>query len=155
MAHRLRSAVHREVLGRRYQLKVMGIVALQSFDKFHAQTRGEKWIFAKGLHAATPPRIAKDIDVRRPEGEPREAAAIVVANGFVVLGATFDRDDCRDAMHERGIPGGCEADGLRKIRREAVARHAVQRFVPPVVGRHTQPRNGRRDILHLAHLFFE
>ncbi len=155
VARRFGSTVHSKVLGRRYQLQVMRIVALQAFDKLHAQARGEKWILAKGLHAAAPARIAKDVDVRRPESEPCEAAVIVVANGLVVLGAAFDRDDLRDPAHECGVPGGREADGLREIRRKAVARHAVQRFVPPVVGRHAQTRNGRRDILHLAHLFLE
>ncbi len=97
VARGLGSTVHGEVLGRGYQLEVFGIVALQAFDEFDAHACGEERIFAEGLHAAAPARIAKDIDVRRPEGEAGEAAAIVVAKGLVVLGAALDRDDRRDA----------------------------------------------------------
>ena len=155
VARRLRPTVHREMLRRGHQLKVVGVVTLQPFNEFDAHAGSEKWIFAKGLHAAAPARIAKDIDVRRPEGKPRETAAIIVTNGLVVLGAALNRDDPRDPAHERGVPGGREADGLREVRRNAVARHAVQRFVPPVVGRHAQSRNGRCDIECLADLFLE
>ena len=35
----------------------------------------------------------------------------------------------------------------------AVARHAVQAFVPIIVGRHAQPRNGRRVVAHLLDFF--
>ena len=71
------------------------------------------------------------------------------------LARPSDRDHCRDLVHQRRVPRRRQADRLRKIRRESVARHAMQRFIPPVVRGNAQPRNGRRDILHLAHFFFQ
>ena len=59
------------------------------------------------------------------------------------------------SRHERHVERRREADGLGKYRRGAGARHAVQRLVPPFVGRNSEPRNRRRIVLQLRHLLFE
>ena len=155
VAQWLRPAVHRVVFRRRHQFKILRIVALEAFDELHAQARGQKRIFAEGFHSPPPARIANDVDIRRPERKSGKPAVIIVANRLVVLGATLDSDCRRDPVHQRRIPRCRQADRLRKIRRKSVARHSVQGLIPPVVCGNVQPRNCRRNILHLAHLLFE
>ena len=58
-------------------------------------------------------------------------------------------------MHEGRIPGGRHADHLWKLRRVAGKGDAMQPFVPPIVLRNAQSRDGRRMVAHLLHLLFE
>ncbi len=51
---------------------------------------GKKWIFAVTFLAASPPRIAEDVDVRRPEIE-TDPGIVAVADTFFILGAGFRR----------------------------------------------------------------
>src|ERR1700758_4178181 len=95
MTLRLRAAVHGVVFGSGDSLQIVRIIALQTLDEGNAHAAGEKWIFAVGLLPAAPARIAKYVDVRRPDGEPEVDAVNVVANSLVVLGAGFGRDHGR------------------------------------------------------------
>ena len=52
-----------------------------------------------------------------------------------------------------GVPRGRHADGLGEDRRLAVARHAVQGFVPPVIAGDTQTFDGRSVHLKLGDFF--
>ena len=58
-------------------------------------------------------------------------------------------------MHERGIPGGGQSDGLREDGGLPGARDAVERFVPPVVGGDVEAGDGRRGVLHLEDLLLQ
>ena len=116
---------------------------------------GQERVFAVGFLAAAPARVAEDVDVRRPEGQAEMFAAVAVVLGdvIIVLGAGFGGDDVRLLVNQRRVPGGRHADGLRKNRGDAGARHAVQTFVPIIVGRNAQPRNRRRVGHELRRLF--
>ena len=153
VARRLGSAVHGVVLGGGDHLEVVRIVALHALDEGHGHAAGEERIFAVGLLAAAPARIAEDVDVGRPEGEAAIAAVIVVADGLVVLGARLGGDGVGDAVHQVGVPGGGEPDGLREDGGLAGARDAVQRFVPPVVGGDAEARDARARSSASAGLF--
>jgi hypothetical protein len=72
-----------------------------------------------------------------------------------MLGAGLIRNDGGDAMHQVGVPGGGQTDGLRKDGGYASAPDAVQGFVPPVVGGHAQPLDGRSVIDHLRDFFLQ
>ena len=93
MARGLRAGVHGEVLGRGDDAEVVGVGALHAGDEGDGHAAGEEGIFAVGLLAAAPARVAKDVDVGRPEGEAEELLVLIVADGFVVLGAGFGGDD--------------------------------------------------------------
>ncbi len=152
---RFRPAVHGVVLGRGHGLQVSRIVTLQSPHKGDSQLPGQEGVFTVRFLAASPARIAKDIDVGRPERQSVVDAVIAFALRLVVLGAGFGGNDLGLATHEINVPGSCHGDGLRKHRRVARARHAVQRLVPPIVGRDAQPGNGRSGVLHLQDLLLE
>ena len=148
-------AVDREVFGGRDDLEIVRILALQSFDERHGHAAGEERIFAIGLLAAAPARIAKDVDVGRPEGEAEVAGVVVVANGLVVFRARFGGDDVGDAVNQIGVESGRESDRLREDSGLTGTGDAVQGFVPPVVSGNVETPDGRRAVLHLQDLLFE
>jgi len=159
-----RSAVHGVVLGRGDGFQVAGIIPLHAPHEGHAHAAGEIWVFAVGFLAASPPGVAEDVDVGRPVSEPggasRQRRQRFGAGRrwprlrVVVFGARLGGDHVGHALHQRRIPGGGEADGLREHRGTPL-HHAVQGFVPPVVGRHAQALDGGRGALHLQHLLFQ
>ena len=155
VARGLGSAVDGVVLGRGDGAEVVRIVALDAFDEGGAEAGGEEGIFAVGFLAAAPARIAKDVDVGRPDGEAVVAVVIAVGDGVVVLRARFSGDDFADGVDERRVPGGGVADGLREHGGEAGARDAVEAFVPPVVGGDVEARDGRGAIDELGDFLFE
>ncbi len=142
VALRLGTAVHGVVFGSGDRLEVARIVALEALDKGDAEAAGEEGILAVGLLAAAPARIAEDVDVRRPEGEPLVNAALALADEFVVLGASLVADHRGDAANKRFIPGGPEPDGLGKDRGDAGPGDPVQGLVPPVAGGDAEAGDG-------------
>src|SRR5262249_17313077 len=111
---RLGAAVNREVLRRRDDLQVAGVVALQALDIGDADARSQIWVFAESLHAAPPARVAEDIDVRAPEGQPLVAASVVLPRELVVLRTRLGRDHVGDAANEFLVPRRGQSDGLRE-----------------------------------------
>ena len=107
-----------------------------------AMRAGEVRIFAVGLHAAAPARVAEEVDVGRPEGEALIDVALAAADEFVVLGAGFIGDGGGDAEDEVLVPRGGEADGFGENGGASGAGDAVEALVPPVVGRHVEARDG-------------
>src|ERR1035438_9739309 len=65
---------------------------------------GQVRVFAVGLHAAAPARIAHQVDVRRPEGEALVHAPLAAPLELVVLGASLVGDGRGHAENESGIP---------------------------------------------------
>jgi len=131
----------------------MWVVALEPGDERYTETAGEKGIFAVSFLAASPARIAEDVDVGRPEGETVIAASVVVGHGVIVFAARFSGDNVGDTMKEVGIPGGREADGLRENSGGASTGDPVKAFVPPVVGGDLEARDRRGHVLHLGDFF--
>ena len=109
-------------------------------------------ILAVGLLAASPARVAEDVDVGRPEDEALVEVALVARDPAVVHRAGLVGDAGRDAQHEVGVPRRREADGLREHRRPSGAGDAVQRLVPPRELRDAQPIDGRGALDHQRHL---
>ena len=147
--------MHRKMLGGGDDFQVMRIVALHALDESHCHAGGKERVLAVSLLAAAPARIAKDVDVGRPEGEAAVALMILVAESLVVLGARFGGNSIGDAVHQGGVPGGGQADGLREYGGLSGARHAVEGFIPPAVGRDAEARDGGRLVLHLQDFLLE
>ncbi len=133
---RLRAAVDREMLGAGHRLGVLRVVALEAADEGHGHPRSEEGVFAVGLLAAAPARVAEDVDVRRPKRQPRVLGRVAVVGPrvLVVLGPGLGRDRVGHVVHERRVPGGRQADRLGKHGGHAGSGHAVEAFVPIVVG---------------------
>ena len=150
-----RAAVDRVMFCASHRQHVVGIVTLNAFDEFDANLAREKGVFTVSLLAASPARIAEDVDVRRPESQagPPFGIAVMRAGIIVMLRAAFDANDGSFLVNQLRIPGGGHADRLWKYSGDAVVRDAVQRLVPIVVGRQTEPRDGRRGVLQLRDFF--
>ena len=112
---RLGSAVHREMLRRRNGEIVFRIVSLHAGDEGDAHARRQEWIFAVGLLAASPARVAKDVDVWRPEVQAFEDAAVPFAHRLDVLDSSFDPDGLGHAVNGLRIKGCGQADRLGKL----------------------------------------
>ena len=149
VAQRLRAGVHREVLGAGGGLHRFAL-ALQALHIARAQPAGQQRVLAIGLVAPAPAGVAEDVHVRGPEGQALVDVPVAVLRRGVVLRAALGGGDVAQPLHQRRVKAGGDADGLGKGRGRAGAGHAVQRFVPPVVGRNAQPVDGRRVIAQLA-----
>src|SRR5260370_11626933 len=114
VTRRFWSAMHRVMFGRRDDLEIMRIGTLHPLNKRDCQAARKIWIFAVRCLTASPARVAKYIDVGRPECESVIAAMVVVAKGFVVFRTGLRGNDVRNAMHQVRIPGGGDPDGLRE-----------------------------------------
>src|SRR5690606_1004213 len=139
----------RKVLGSGVQLAIFRVVTLQTFHKFDAHKRGEKWIFTIGFLTSTPARVAKNIDIGRPKCQPLIALTQAPESKFMVLCARFITDDCRYFAHQFFIETGSKPDGLRKNSCGARARDTVQRLVPPFVSWDIQTRDSWSIVHHL------
>jgi len=155
MPQNFRAAVDGKVLGCRDCFQIARIIALQAGNEGHSDAAGEIRIFAVGFLAASPTRIAKNIDIRRPEGEAVIAASVSMLDGVVIFGPRFRGNHIGDTMDQICIPSGCEADGLGKDGCIPRPRHAVQALVPPVVRRNAEAGNCWRHVLHLRDLLFQ
>ncbi len=110
VAFRLRPAVNRKVLGCGNNFEITGIISLQALHKSDSHPGSQVRIFAVGLLPPAPARVAENIDVWRPKGQPFVNPPLVMPEKFMMLGAGFIRDDCRHTKHEIGVPGGGQAN---------------------------------------------
>src|SRR5579862_6347324 len=122
--------MHSEVLACCDCFRMIRIVTLYAGDEGYAHPAGEEWIFAVGLLAASPARVAKNVDVGRPERQAVEDAVIAFLLGAVVLGARFGGDDVAHGVDHLRVPGRGHADGLWKDRGVAGAGDSVEGLVP-------------------------
>ncbi len=142
-------------LGVAIALEIAGVGALDSLDEPRRQRAGEIGILAQRLLPAAPARIAEDVDVGRPEGEAEVAVEIMLALRLIVTRAALHRDRAALGEEQVAVPARGHRDRLGEDGRLARARDAVERLVPIVVGRDAEPRDRRRDILHLRGLFLK
>ena len=155
MAQRLGPRVHSEMFARRNRAQMIQIVALHAADKRYSHAPGQERVLAVSLLTASPPRVAKDIDVGRPE---RQAIKDAVIRFRAAPGCTWRaprRNHVAHAVHNRRIPRCRHADRLRKHRRLSRARHAMQRLIPCLVIGYAQPRNRRSLVFELVCLFIK
>jgi len=151
----LGSAVDREMLGARERLGVMRIAALEAGDEGDGQTAGEKRILAIGLLTAAPARIAEQIDVGRPEGQPEVAGGGAAANRVVVLRPSLGGNGVGGLVEHAGIPHRRQSDRLGKRGGQPRAGDTVQALVPIIIGRNLEAGNGCGGVDHLPQLLAE
>ena len=132
------------VLRARGGLEVLRIVALDAPDERRAHHAGEIRVLAERLLSAAPQGIAEHVDVRAPKRKALVNLPRALCAEEVVLGARLGRDDVRHLLLELRVERRRRADRLREHRRETRAGDAVQRLVPPVVGRDPEPVYGLR-----------
>ncbi len=141
------------MLRRGDDLRALGIGALQAADEGDAHRRGQDGILAIGFLAASPARIAEDVDVGGPAVEP--GSDMPDPPGFArerVEPADLGADRACYRLDERRIEAGGQTDRLGEIGRRDRPQRAVERFRPPVIGRNVEPRDCGRDVEQLGQL---
>src|ERR1017187_9333511 len=126
MGSHIRSTVNGEVFGRGNRFEIMGGVALHSPDECCSHLSRQKGVFSVSFLPASPPRIAKNINIRRPICEPKIIEVVVLPLRLVVLGAALYCNHPAFAMDEVGVPGGSHSNGLGKHGGISRTPHAVQ-----------------------------
>ena len=151
-----RPGMHREVLGTGVGfLDVVFGVTLQAADHGHSQLAGQVGVFPIGFHAASPARVAEQVDVGGPEGKPLVDVRAAFHCGQAVFDTRLIAHDRKHLIQQRFIERCRHAHRLREYGGAAVAGHPVQGLVPPVVGLDAQPGNGLGLVLHQRTLFFQ
>src|SRR5690606_41714625 len=89
MTIRFRAAMNRIVLRRGIDLPVPRVITLKSLHERDPHARREERILAVRLLTTSPARIAKDIDVGRPEGQALIAIALLATGARAMLRATL------------------------------------------------------------------
>ena len=151
-----RAGVDGKVLGAGVRLEHRRVRRpLQAADHRHAELPRQIGIFPVGLHAAPPTRVAEDVDVGCPEGEPLIPARLACSKRLAVFHPGLIAHGRKHFIDQRLVERGRHADRLGKSRGLAVARHAVQRFVPPVVGGNAQRFHGAGIVPHQVGFVFQ
>src|SRR5882762_4347336 len=92
VARRFGAAVDGEMFRGGNHAIVLRVIALHSCNERHAHAPGQKRIFAVGFLAASPARIAKDVDIRGPEVETLINSLVACFDGLIVFRARFSAD---------------------------------------------------------------
>src|SRR5260370_10228138 len=112
-ARRLRTAVDSKVFWRGHGLQIFRIITLETGHERDADSRSQVRVLAVRFLPASPARIAKDIDVGRPDGQsPIPVRGTITANARVVLGAKLSADGVRDLVDQRRIELAVQSDAL-------------------------------------------
>ena len=98
VADRLRSRVHREMLGTGSCLHVF-TVSLKASDKRAAKRSRQIRIFPVGLLPSSPPWIPEDIHIRRPEGQSLVDVSVSHCSIGIVFGPALRGDDIPNLLH--------------------------------------------------------
>jgi hypothetical protein len=125
------------------------IIALNAADKTHGELTSQVGIFAVSLLSPSPAWIAKNIDVRRPDGQALIANVIVTRTYRIEFGSSLDRNRGADLTQQVWVPTCRQTNRLRKYGGIAITSDAMQALAPPIVGGDTKPRYGRRITLRL------
>src|SRR6266576_6494716 len=114
MTSRFRSTVYGEMLRCGQRCKILRVSTLQSRNKCNAHLRRQKRVFAVRFLAPPPTGIAKNVDIRRPDGEAmKPTAAPLRAQFLVIFRAKLRGDDSSLGVKQFRIEAGCHANRLR------------------------------------------
>ena len=147
-----RTAVHGKMLCTSQQFHILVlrfaavrsiVVALQSAHHGQSHARRQIRIFAVCLLPASPTRIAKYVYVWCPERQSAILFHRVRALGLGILGTRLVARRTENLIYQFVVPRRSHAYCHRKHRGRTVARHPVQRLVPPLELRYSEPRYGR------------
>ena len=105
--------------------------------------------------AASPSRIPENIDVRRPESQPFIDVPVSVSGLGVIFCPAFLCDRGADLLHHIRVKRCRHPDCLREHSGSSCPGHPVQRLIPPVIGRDSQPLDRRRVKTQLRSLLLQ
>ena len=119
------------------------MISLQAFNHGHAHPRSQVGAFPVGFLAPAPARIAEEIEIGGPIGEPEILTAISELLRLVEFRPGLVGDRGGDAVQQRVIECGGHAHGLREDGGDPGAGDAMETFVPPIVFWNAEAFDGR------------
>src|SRR5579862_7789295 len=105
MASHVRPAVNGIMFSRGNRFKKFGVITLHPRGERCSHLSRQERIFSVRLLPASPARIAKDVDVRRPISKPIIIEVVVLALRLEILRAALYGNQPAFAMEEVGVPG--------------------------------------------------
>ncbi len=137
-------AVHCKVLGSGQSLHILASArALQPVDHGHTHARSQIRVLAISLLAASPARVAEDVDIGGPERQALITIDMAALSEAVEFRAGLVADYIECLADGRVVKRRSHADGLREHSRKPRSGNTVQSLAPPVELRDTQPRDSR------------
>ena len=124
-----------EMLGSGDDLKVSGVVSLESLDKGGSHLAGEERILAVGLRRPAPTGVTGHIDGRGPEGQ-QVAELVLLELSFPKLipaGPRLVGDGGRDLIKQIRIPARRKSYSLRENGEVAWADNTMKRLIAVVI----------------------
>ena len=157
MAVSLRTTVNRIVLGTCHRFQVIGIRTLQATYNGRTHLGCQIGILTIGLLSTSPSWIAEDVDVRCPIGQAAvDLTRLATLQVFVKERTSLRRGDVAHLLQSLRIERSRHTDGLRKdcylLFRTS---YPMQRLVPPVIGRNTQPGHSGCLMFHQLNLLLQ
>ncbi len=151
----LRTGMHSKVLCAGSDLHIRIVVPLHSLNKSDTQSRSQVRILSKCFMSPAPSRIAENIYIGRPERKSFVNVIIAVLLLHIKLRASFVGNRLRNLLHKILIKRSGQTDRLREHGRRTRSRYAVKRFVPVIIGLHTQSVYRWRPVKCLVHFLFQ
>ncbi len=152
----LRPAVNSKMLGAGQQLFILLVPrSLQSAHDCQAHARSQIRVFAVSFLAASPARVAENVDVRCPKRDALVDFRMSLVSGYVVLGPRLGAHHVETLMHQCVVPRGSQRHRNGKDGGLTVTAHTVQCLAPPVEFRNAKSRDGLRLVLQQTHLFLQ
>src|SRR5580704_16332518 len=124
--------------------KIIWIIALKTGNERYSHSSREKGVLTISFLAAAPSRIAKNVDIGRPEIQSFHDVSPAGADRLVVFGSRLGADHDCHVMDQGRIKSRCQSDRLGKNGGCSSIGHAMQGLAPPVVIRDLQSRNRAR-----------
>ena len=153
-----RSAVYGIVFGTRPELAILRrLRSLQSAHHLCAHHGGQIGVFAIGLLATSPARVAEDVHVRCPYAQAVELLvfALQVVHAVVILRTKLGAGHVEHPIHHVRVPRCRHCDGFGKHRYVSHVGGAVKGFAPPEEFLDAQSGNGGTLVEHQLRFLFE
>ncbi len=149
--------VHGVVLGAGQEFSVFGVGRpLQAANHGHPHPGHQVRILAVGFLSPAPARVAEDVDIGGPDGQPEKAAVLpAAAPVLVVFGADLVRSGAEHPEDHRVVERRGHRDGLGEHRDAVIVGQAVQGLAPPVELSDPEPRNSLRLVAHQQGLLLQ
>src|SRR4029079_11611946 len=113
------------------RLEIFRVVTLQTRHKRNSHSTGQIGILAVSFLPASPARVAKNIDIGRPEIETFVDIPPSCADSLIVLGSSFLSNRRRHLMNQGSVERCGQPDRFRKDGGSSRTGNAMQSFTPP------------------------
>ena len=136
-------------------LKILFVVTLQTFAKFHAHSGCKIWVLTEGFLPSSPSRVTKYIYIRRGKCKSFVNAVIALTPCFMMFCSSFIRNCTCRFKNQIRVKCRSHTYCLRKNCSYTCPCNTVQALVPPIIFFYSKSFYGRCVICHLPYFFLD